>query len=123
MVDRHVGQQRVGDAVVAVALGWGMAAAIGAIAGMLIAPVVFLEPNMMLSILLYGFAGAVLGGLTSPGGAVIGGFSLGVLENLAGTYIPVVGSELKHPIALVVIVAVLVLKPGGLFGRVSVQRV
>jgi branched-chain amino acid transport system permease protein len=106
-----------------VALGWGMAAAIGAIAGMLIAPVVFLEPNMMLSILLYGFAGAVLGGLTSPGGAVIGGFTLGVLENLAGTYIPVVGSELKHPIALVVIVAVLVLKPGGLFGRVSVQRV
>jgi branched-chain amino acid transport system permease protein len=78
---------------------------------------------MMLSILLYGFAGAVLGGLTSPGGAVIGGFSLGVLENLAGTYIPVVGSELKHPIALVVIVAVLVLKPGGLFGRVAVQRV
>jgi branched-chain amino acid transport system permease protein len=106
-----------------VALGWGMAAAIGAIAGMLIAPVVFLEPNMMLSILLYGFAGAVLGGLTSPGGAVLGGFALGVFENLAGTYIPVVGSELKHPIALVVIVAVLVLKPGGLFGRVSVQRV
>ncbi len=106
-----------------VALGWGMAASIGAIAGMLIAPVVFLEPNMMLSILLYGFAGAVLGGLTSPGGAVIGGFSLGVIENLAGTYIPVVGSELKHPIALVVIVAVLVLKPGGLFGRVAVQRV
>jgi branched-chain amino acid transport system permease protein len=106
-----------------VALGWGMAAAIGAIAGMLIAPVVFLEPNMMLSILLYGFAGAVLGGLTSPGGAVFGGFALGVFENLAGTYIPVVGSELKHPIALVVIVAVLVLKPGGLFGRVSVQRV
>jgi branched-chain amino acid transport system permease protein len=106
-----------------VALGWGMAAAIGAIAGMLIAPVVFLEPNMMLSILLYGFAGAVLGGLTSPGGAVFGGFTLGVLENLAGTYIPVVGSELKHPIALVVIVAVLVLKPGGLFGRATVQRV
>ncbi len=106
-----------------VALGWGMAAAIGAIAGMLIAPVVFLEPNMMLSILLYGFAGAVLGGLTSPGGAVLGGFALGVFENLAGTYIPVVGSELKHPIALVVIVAVLVLKPSGLFGRAPVQRV
>ena len=57
-----------------VALGWGMAAAIGAVAGMLIAPVVFLEPNMMLSFLLYGFAGAVVGGLTSPGGAVLGGF-------------------------------------------------
>ena len=61
-----------------IALGWGMAAAIGAVAGMLIAPVVFLEPNMMLGILLYGFAGAVLGGLTSPGGAVLGGFAVGV---------------------------------------------
>ena len=72
-----------------IALGWGMAAAIGAVAGMLIAPVVFLEPNMMLGILLYGFAGAVLGGLTSPGGAVVGGFAVGVIENLAGTFIPV----------------------------------
>jgi branched-chain amino acid transport system permease protein len=106
-----------------IALGWGMAAAIGAIAGMLIAPVVFLDPNMMLGILLYGFAGAVLGGLTSPGGAVIGGFTVGILENLVGTYVPYVGSELKLPIALVVIVTVLVAKPGGLFGRVSVQRV
>jgi branched-chain amino acid transport system permease protein len=106
-----------------IALGWGMAAAIGAIAGMLIAPVVFLDPNMMLGILLYGFAGAVLGGLTSPGGAVIGGFSVGIMENLVGTYVPYVGSELKLPIALVIIVTVLVVKPGGLFGRVHVQRV
>jgi branched-chain amino acid transport system permease protein len=106
-----------------IALGWGMAAAIGSIAGMLIAPVVFLEPNMMISILLYGFAGAVLGGLSSPGGAVLGGFAVGVIENLAGTYIPVVGSELKLPIALVVIVVVLVFKPAGLFGRVVVSRV
>ncbi len=105
------------------ALGWGMAAALGAIAGMLIAPVVLLEPNMMISILLYGFAGAVLGGLTSPGGAVLGGFTVGVIENLASTYIPVVGSELKFPIALVVIVVVLVFKPAGLFGRVVVSRV
>jgi branched-chain amino acid transport system permease protein len=106
-----------------IALGWGMAAAIGAIAGMLIAPVVFLDPNMMLGILLYGFAGAVLGGLNSPGGAVIGGFAVGIMENLVGTYVPYVGSELKLPIALVIIVTVLVVKPGGLFGRVSVQRV
>ena len=106
-----------------VALGWGMAAAIGAIAGMLIAPVVFLEPNMMVSILLYGFAGAVLGGLTSPGGAVGGGFCIGIMENLAGTYIPVVGSELKLTIALVVIIVVLIFRPGGLFGRTAVQRV
>ena len=105
------------------ALGWGMASAIGAIAGMLIAPVVFLEPNMMLGILLYGFAGAVLGGLTSPVGAVIGGLLVGILENLAGTYIPVIGGELKLPLALLVIVGVLVVKPGGLLGRANVQRV
>jgi branched-chain amino acid transport system permease protein len=105
------------------ALGWGMAAAIGAIAGILIAPVVFLEPNMMISILLYGFAGAVLGGLTSPAGAVIGGFMVGVVENLAGTFIPVIGGELKLPIALMLIVAVLVFKPSGLMGRTVVQRV
>ena len=106
-----------------VALGWGLAAAIGAVAGILIAPVVFLEPNMMLGILLYGFAGAVLGGLTSPGGAVLGGLAVGVIENLAGTYIPVVGNELKLPIALVLIVAVLVVKPSGLFGRRILVRV
>jgi branched-chain amino acid transport system permease protein len=105
------------------ALGWGMAAAIGAIAGILIAPVVFLEPNMMISILLYGFAGAVLGGLTSPAGAVLGGFTVGVVENLAGTFIPVIGGELKLPIALMLIVAVLVFKPSGLMGRTVVQRV
>jgi branched-chain amino acid transport system permease protein len=105
------------------ALGWGMAAAIGAVAGMLIAPVVFLEPNMMLSILLYGFAGAVVGGLTSPGGAVFGGFSVGVIENHAGTYIPVVGREMKLSIALCIIVAVLCVKPSGLFGRPVVTRV
>jgi branched-chain amino acid transport system permease protein len=106
-----------------IALGWGMAAAIGAVAGMMIAPVVFLEPNMMLSILLYGFAGAVVGGLTSPFGAVVGGFSMGVIENLAGTFIPYVGRELKLTIALALIVAVLTVRPSGLFGRIVVTRV
>ena len=105
------------------ALGWGMAASIGAVAGMLIAPVVFLEPNMMLGVLLYGFAGAVLGGLTSPGGAVLGGFAVGVIENVAGTFIPYVGRELKLTIALVLIVAVLIVRPSGLFGRSVVSRV
>jgi branched-chain amino acid transport system permease protein len=105
------------------ALGWGMAASIGAVAGMLIAPVVFLEPNMMASILLYGFAGAVVGGLTSPGGAVIGGVLVGIIENLAGTFIPYVGSELKLSIALALIVFVLTVKPSGLFGRSVVHRV
>jgi branched-chain amino acid transport system permease protein len=84
---------------------------------------VFLEPNMMLSILLYGFAGAVLGGLTSPGGAVLGGFIVGIVENLAATYIPVVGPELKLPIALVLIVVVLLIRPSGLFGRRVALRV
>src|ERR1700733_13997960 len=106
-----------------IALGWGMAAAIGSIAGMLIAPVVFLEPNMMGGVLIYGFAAAVLGGLTSPFGAVIGGFLVGIIENLAGTYIPGVGNELKLPIALALIITDLVLKPAGLFGRPIVKRV
>jgi branched-chain amino acid transport system permease protein len=105
------------------ALGWGMAASIGAVAGMLIAPVVFLEPNMMGSILLYGFAGAVVGGLTSPGGAVVGGVLVGVIENLAGTFIPYIGRELKLSIALALIVFVLTVKPSGLFGRSVVHRV
>jgi branched-chain amino acid transport system permease protein len=105
------------------ALGWGMAASIGAVAGILIAPVVFLEPNMMLGVLLYGFAGAVLGGLTSPGGAVMGGFLVGIIENLAGSFIPYVGRELKLSIALILIVAVLMVRPSGIFGRQLVTRV
>jgi branched-chain amino acid transport system permease protein len=105
------------------ALGWGMAAAIGAVAGILIAPVVFLEPNMMGGILLYGMAAAVVGGLTSPVGAVIGGIFVGILENMAGTYIPVIGAELKLPIALFLIVAVLMVRPNGLFGHHVVARV
>jgi branched-chain amino acid transport system permease protein len=106
-----------------IALGWGMSAAIGAVAGMLIAPVVFLEPNMMLGVLLYGFAGAVLGGLSSPGGAVLGGFAVGVIENVAGAFIPYFGRELKLTIALIVIVSVLLVRPSGLFGRSVVSRV
>src|ERR1700693_4718895 len=105
------------------ALGWGMAASIGAVAGMLIAPRVFLGPKLILGVLLYGFAGAVLGGMTSPGGAVAGGFAVGVIENLAGTFIPYFGRELKLTIALVLIVAVLLVKPSGLFGRTVVSRV
>ncbi len=90
---------------------------------MLIAPIVFLEPNMMLGILLYGFAAAVLGGLSSPGGAVLGGFAVGIIENLSGTFIPVVGGELKLTIALAIIIVVLVIKPSGLLGSRHVQRV
>jgi branched-chain amino acid transport system permease protein len=103
------------------ALGWGLASAIGAVAGMMAAPIVYLDPNMMGGILLYAFAAALLGGLTSPLGAVIGGFTVGVLENLAGAY--VVGTEIKLSVALIIIVGVLLLKPSGLFGRTVVTRV
>jgi branched-chain amino acid transport system permease protein len=103
------------------ALGWGIAAALGAVAGMMIAPIVFLDPNMMSGILLYGFAGALLGGIDSPAGAVAGGLLLGVLENLAGAY--VVGTDLKLTLALVIIVGVLIVRPAGLFGKTVVSRV
>jgi branched-chain amino acid transport system permease protein len=103
------------------ALGWGLAAGIGAIAGMMIAPVVFLDPNMMSGVLLYAFAGALLGGITNPLGAVLGGFAIGIIENLAGAYI--VGSELKLTLALVIIVAVLTVRPAGLFGKTIAVKV
>jgi branched-chain amino acid transport system permease protein len=102
------------------ALGWGLASAIGTVAGIMVAPVVFLEPNMMGGILLYAFAGALLGGIDSPGGAVLGGFIVGVLENVVGMYL---GSEIKLTVALVLIVGVLVVRPSGLFGKVHVARV
>ena len=105
------------------ALGWGLAAAVGAVAGIMVAPVLFLDPNMMGGVLLYAFAAAVLGGISSPGGAVLGGFLVGVLENLVGTYVPFVGTQLKLTVALVVIVGVLVVKPTGLFGKAVVSRV
>lgn len=102
-------------------IGWGLAAAIGAIAGMMVAPIVFLDPNMMGGILLYGFAAALLGGIDNPWGAVIGGFIVGVLENLLGAY--VIGTELKLTVALLLIVGTLTLKPDGLFGKAVVTRV
>jgi branched-chain amino acid transport system permease protein len=103
------------------ALGWGLAAVIGAIAGMMVAHTVYLDPNMMAGILLYGFAGALLGGIDSPGGAVVGGFIVGVVENVLGAY--VIGTDLKLSVALVLIVGVLTVKPSGLFGKTIVTRV
>ena len=103
------------------ALGWGLAAAIGSVAGMMVAPIVFLDPNMMGGILLYAFAAALVGGVDSPGGAVFGGFLVGVLENVLGAF--VIGNELKLAVALVLIIGVLVVKPSGFFGKVNVSRV
>ncbi len=103
------------------AIGWGLAAAIGAVAGMMAAPIVYLDPNMMLGILLYGFAAALLGGIDNPWGAALGGFIVGVLENVAGAYL--VGEEIKLTVALAIIIGVLVAKPSGLFSRAIVTRV
>jgi len=103
------------------ALGWGLAAAVGSVAGMLVAPIVYLEPNMMAGVLLYAFAAALVGGIDNPFGAVVGGFVVGVLENILGAY--VIGTELKLTVALVLIIGVLLVKPTGLFGKVFVTRV
>jgi branched-chain amino acid transport system permease protein len=105
------------------ALGWGFAAVLGAIAGMMAAPSVFLDPDMMLVVLIYSFAAAVLGGIDSPIGAVVGGLLLGVVINLLGAYVDFVGQELRLPTALAVLLVVLIVRPTGLFGRVHVRRV
>ena len=104
------------------AIGWGLAAALGAVAGVLAAPSLFLEPNMMQTVLLYAFAAAVLGGMDSPLGAVVGGLVLGVTLNLVGTYVHWIGGELRLATALALILVVLVARPSGLFGRSSVRR-
>ncbi|MDX6448176.1 MAG: branched-chain amino acid transport system permease protein [Gaiellaceae bacterium] len=105
------------------ALGWGLAAVLGAVSGMMIAPVVFLDPNMMQTVLLYALAAAILGGMDSPVGAVVGGLALGVILNLTGAYVSFIGGTLRLPVALAVILLVLVVRPSGLFGRAAVRKV
>jgi branched-chain amino acid transport system permease protein len=104
-------------------LGWGLAAMLGAVSGALAAPTVFLDPNMMQAILIYAFAAAVLGGIDSPAGAVVGGLLLGVGLNLLGAYVDFVGADLRLPAALLIILIVLLVKPSGLFGKPVVRRV
>lgn len=102
--------------------GWAIAGAVSAVAGVLIAPELFLHPGMMAPVLIYAFAAAILGGLESPFGALIGGVAVGIIENLAGTLVPAVGGELKQVVALALIVAVLLARPQGLFGRKELVR-
>jgi branched-chain amino acid transport system permease protein len=106
-------------------LGWGLAAALGAVSGMLAAasPSVLLQPSMMDGILIYAFAAAVLGGLESPAGAVVGGLAIGALLNLVGSYVSWVTPQLLLPAAFVLMLIVLLVKPSGLFGRTRVRRV
>jgi branched-chain amino acid transport system permease protein len=108
------------------ALGWGLAAVLGAIAGMMAAGSVFLgplDPNIMLVILIYAFAAAVLGGIDSPIGAVVGGLALGVILNVLGRYVGFIGAGLRLPSALAILLIVLVIRPQGLFGHPTVRRV
>jgi len=105
------------------ALGWGLSAVVGAISGLMVAPIVFLDPNMMQGIVVYAFAAAVLGGIESPLGAVVGGLVLGVALNLLGTYVDFVGNDLRLAVAFAIIVAILAVRPAGLFGRPKMTRV
>jgi branched-chain amino acid transport system permease protein len=105
------------------ALGWGFASALGAVSGMMVAPSLFLSPTMMQVVLIYSFAAAVLGGIESPAGAVLGGLLLGLGTTLLGRYVDVVGTELELPVAFAILVLVLILRPGGLVGRAAVHRV
>jgi branched-chain amino acid transport system permease protein len=101
-------------------IGWAMAAVAGALAGVLVAPAVFLGPNSFDPILISGFVAAVLGGLDSPQGAVIGGLVLGLALSYVSGY---EGSALAPLAALVILVAVLMLRPGGLFTATRERRV
>jgi branched-chain amino acid transport system permease protein len=106
-------------------LGWMLAAGVGAIGGMLIAHTATLSPPIMLPVVLYAFAAAVLGGLDSAPGAVLGGFLVGVMENLLGTYTPreAFGPEMKLPLTLLILVLILLVRPNGLLGRGQATRV
>jgi branched-chain amino acid transport system permease protein len=102
-------------------LGWGLAAAVGCIAGMMVAPSVSgISPNLMLGVLLYGFAAAVLGGLDSALGAVVGGLAVGIGQAMVVQY---VGSEWSDLVAFGLIIAILMVKPTGLFGEPAVKKV
>ena len=103
--------------------GWALAALVGGLAGCLIAPKVSLQPDMMDQILVYALAAAILGGLDSPLGAVLAAWIIGVVENLAGTYVGFIGNDLKIAVPLVLMAVVLLIRPQGLFGRREVQRV
>ncbi len=101
-------------------IGWALAALVGSLAGVLVAPTVFVGPNQFDSILIYAFVAAVLGGLDSPLGAIVGGVILGLVLSYVSGY---EGSALAPLAALVVLVAVLMIRPSGLFSSAAERRV
>lgn len=101
------------------AMGWGVGTALGAVTGILIAPLNYLDPNMMGDVALKAFAAAVLGGFTSLPGAVVGGLLLGIIDSIVGFQVP----ELRTTIAFLLIILVLVIRPGGLLGTHEIKKV
>lgn len=104
-------------------VGWGLAAALGAVAGALVAPQLTLIPGMLDNALVYALAAVILGGLDSPVGVVVAAWIIGVLENLAAVYVPFIGYDLKVAVPFILIFVVLIVRPQGLFGRKLVVRV
>ncbi len=104
-------------------VGWGLAAALGAIAGSLVAPQLTLTPGMLDTALVYALAAVILGGLSSPLGAVVAAWAIGVLENLAAVYVPFIGYDLRIAVPFILIFVILIVRPQGLFGRKIVVRV
>ena len=102
------------------ALAWAMGAMAGAVAGILVAPILFLDVNLMGALLIKGFAGAVLGGLSSLGAVFVGGLLLGIVENLLGAY---VSGTFSEALSFTLIIVVLIVAPNGIFGRVKRQKV
>jgi branched-chain amino acid transport system permease protein len=126
---RATAQNRVASRLVGIPVGrmlsagWGLAAVVGAVAGILVAQILGLDTNTMFSVLLFALAAAVLGGLDSPVGAVVGGLAIGVVKNLAGTYVPSSVGSVDLTVAFALIVVVLMVRPTGLFGRPPQRRV
>jgi branched-chain amino acid transport system permease protein len=104
-------------------VGWGLAAALGAVAGALVAPQLTLTPGMMNTALVYALAAVILGGLSSPIGVVVAAWLIGVLENLAAVYVDFIGHDLKVAVPFILTFVVLIVRPQGLFGRKVVARV
>lgn len=104
-------------------VGWGLAGLLGATAAIMIAPSLFVSPNLMGNVMLYGFVAAVVGGLDSSVGAVVGGLGVGLVQSLSSGYIDFIGTQLQLASALVVVVAILIIRPQGLFGRARLERV
>ena len=104
-------------------VGWALAGLLGALAGVLVTPSTFLYPNSMDAIFVYGFTAAVIGGLDSPVGSVVGGLLLGIVLSYASGYLGSQGPDLTALVALGILVAVLMIRPNGLFAGAGLRRV